>query len=184
MSKSTIITLSVIGFVVIFGLTALFMGISYSNGEIRLRNALTAKQKDNQSEFDNLWKKISQTVQVTEKDRESLKEIFIAHADARSGGQPDSGALATWINESVPNIDSATFTNLQNIIVGSRDAWTQRQKELLDMKRAHDDRLDTVPSSWFVGGRPRIEVQIITSTKTDAVFQRGSDDDVDLFGDE
>ena len=157
------------------------MGISYSNGEIRLRNAITAKQKDNTSEFDNLWKKITQTVQVAEKDRESLQEIFNSYANARSGGQPDNGALATWINESVPNVDSATFTNLQNIITGSRDAWTQRQKELLDMKRAHDDRLTTFPSSVFVGGRGAIEVQIITSTKTDAIFQSGSDDDVDLF---
>lgn len=181
MSKNTIITLSVIGFVVIFGLTALFMGISYSNGEIRLRNAITAKQRDNTSEFDNLWKKISQTVQVAEKDRASLMEIFNSYAQARSSGQPDNGALATWINESVPNVDSTTFTNLQNIIAGSRDAWTQRQKELLDMKRAHDNRLDTFPSSVFVGGRPRIEVQIITSTRTDAVFQQGTDDDVDLF---
>lgn len=183
MSKTTGIVISIGVLLAVVGLSILFMGISYSNGEVRLRNAITAKQRDNTSEFDNMWKKISQTVQVTQKDRDSLKQIFIEYASARGGNAPRGGALATWISEAVPNIDSATFTNLQNILVGSRDAWTQRQKELLDMSREHNNRLDTFPSSLFVGGRPRIEVQIITSSKTEAVFQNGNDDDTNLFGD-
>ena len=154
--------------------------VSTSNGEIRLRNAITAKQVDNTSEFDNCWKKISQVVQVADKDRESLKGIFVDHAKARTtdGG----GAIMKWVQESVPNVDSKTFVNLQNIIISSRDSWTQRQKELIDLKREHDNVIDTWPSSMICGSRGKIDISIVTSSKTKESFRTGEDNDVDLFG--
>ena len=166
--------------VVLLGIVVLGIGCSAVNQEARLRNAITAKQKDNTSEFDNMWKKISQTVQVTDRSRDSLKEIFVEHAKARTG-DGKGGELMKWVQESCPNVDNSTFTNLQNIIVGSRDSWTQRQKEILDLKREHENLRTTYPSSFFVGSKPEIQVQIVTSAKTDAAFSTGKDEDVELF---
>jgi len=36
-------------------------------------------------------------------------------------------------------------------------------------------------TSWFVGGRGKIDVQIVTSTRAEAAFETGKDDDTDLF---
>lgn len=170
------------GAVVVLGLVAVVAGVGCSalNGEARLRNAITAKQKDNQSEFDNLWKKVSQVAQVAEKDRDSLKDIIIAHAEARTGSG-GGGEVMKWVQESVPTVPPDTMRNLQNLIAGSRDSFTQRQKELLDLKREHDNLLTTMPSSWFLGGKSPIDVRIITSNRAEKAMETGKDEDVKVF---
>ena len=46
--------------------------------------------------------------------------------------------------KSIPNVDESTkiYSQVMNIVVSSRDSWTSRQKEILDMKRVHDDIID------------------------------------------
>ena len=161
--------------VVIIGL----MYVSYSNAERRLRNQITAKQTDNTSELDNVQKKISQIVQVSDIQMAALKDIIVGNAQARAQG---AGSLATLVKEAVPNLDTTitTFNNIINIITGSRDAWTMRQKELLDLKREHDNMIDTFPSSLIVGGRGKIDVVIVTSGRVKENFRTGEDNDIDL----
>jgi hypothetical protein len=169
-------------------LVALFLAawvIGLSNKDKQFRNLLEAKQADNTSEFDNLRKKISQSVEVPDMAFDKLKEVFNEYADARSGDKNASAALANWIHEAVPNVDvaSETFVNLQNIITSSRDAWTQRQKELLDIKRQHDNLLDTDPGGFVLRsflGREEVDVQIVTSTLAERAFETGTDDDFSL----
>lgn len=174
MSKiSIIVGVSVFVLVLVVGLTF----VSFSNKEHRVRNQITAKQRDNQSELDNVQKKISQSVQVTDIQMAALKDIIVGNAQARKGG---SGTLATFVTEAVPNLDTGTFQNLQNIIAGSRDAFTMRQKELLDLKREHDNLIDTWPSSMIVGGRGKIEVTIVTSSHAKENFRTGEDNDIQL----
>lgn len=159
-------------------------GVSYKNQEVRLRSLIVNKQKDNESEFDNMWKKISQTAQIDEKARDTLKDIFVSHAEARNSSGSQDGSLMKWVQESVPQVNLATTQNLMNIVTGSRDSWTFRQKELLDYKREHDILLDSVPSGWFIsvfGNSEHIEVKIITSTRSAEAMNTGKDDDVELF---
>jgi len=75
------------------------------------------------------------------------------------------------------------MNNLQNIIIGSRDSWTMRQKELLDLKREHDNLIDVFPSSVVCGilGREKIDVTIVVSLKAEQDFKSGSDNDIKLF---
>jgi hypothetical protein len=164
--------------VLVLTLVAGITCIGISNGEVRLRNAIKAKQEDNKSEFDNMFKKIAQTTQVAKFDRDSLLRIFVEHAGARKVGGENQ--LMTWVKESIPNVDPSCLKNLMNIIVSSRDQWTMRQKEILDLKREHDNLRGTWPGSWIVGGRPEIQVTIVTSTKTEKAFGTGKDDDVDM----
>lgn len=184
MSKGTMIGLASVAVVFLFGIVISIMWVGASNSEIGLRNRIEAKQRDNGSEFDNMWKKISQSAQVTDAAKNALQEIFTEHAKARNTG--GGGGLAKWVQESVPNIqpDSIPFRNLMNIITSSRDRWTMRQKELLDLSRAHNDILAKFPSSLFVGSRGKIEVQIVTSGRTKEAFATGEDENLDLFGKE
>lgn len=154
--------------------------ISYSNSEIRLRNTIEAKQKDNTSEFDNMWKKIQQVAQVTEKERDSLMQVFNTYAQARSGGN-DGQMVMKWIQESIPNVSSDLYKNLQNIITSSRDSWTMRQKELISLNNERNILIEQFPGSLFLSGRPKIEIKIITSARTERTFETGRDDDTDLF---
>lgn len=179
MKKSTLAIIACAVGVGVIAAYVFFASIGYSNAEKRQRNLITAKQRDNHSELDNMMKVIGQTAQVSQEQMKMLKEIIIGHAEARSG--KGGGSLATLVREVVPNVDTKTFQNLQNIIVASRNSWTQRQKELLDIKRVHDNLIDEAPSSWFVGSRGKIDVQIVTSSKAEAAFEAGKDDDTDLF---
>lgn len=172
------------GIFLVLGLViALILGIFFvttMNKETRLRNQITAKQTDNTSEYDNLWKKLSQSAQVTDAQKEALREIIVGNAQARKSG---GGSLATMVHEAVPTVDTSTFNNLLNIVTSSRDAWTMRQKELIDLKREHDNIIDLFPSNiiCMVLGRQKIDIKIVTSSRTGEAFKTGKDDDVDLF---
>lgn len=165
---------------VLIGLVLFGMSVGYNNSDARFRNLAKTKQEDNNNEYDAMWKKIAQVAEVTEAQKDALKDIFEGYAKARTGSG-EGGSVAKWIQESVPHVDTSTFNNLQNIIVSSRDRFTQRQKELLDIKREHDNLLDTALSRWFISNTTRIDVQIVTSTRTKKAFETGVDDDVNVF---
>jgi hypothetical protein len=176
-----IIALSIAGVMLLTGMIFITYIISTSNTEVSLRTLIEAKQLDNTSEYDNMWKKISQVAQVTNAQKDSLKEIFVSYAEARTSD--GGGSIAKWIQESVPNVDTTIFNNLQNIITGSRDSWTQRQKELIDIHREHTQLMRKFPSSMILSfmGRKEIEIKVITSTRTTEVFENEKDDNVDVF---
>jgi hypothetical protein len=181
MSKGIIVALAVVGVILVTIFSIVGMFISCSNQEAILRTTIEAKLTDNTSEFDNMVKKISQVAQVSQKQMEMLKDIFVGYADART---PDSGGqLMTWIKESVPNVDMSTMNNLQNIIVGSRDSWTMRQKELVDLSREHTKLLRVFPSSFVLSilGRKEVPIVIVTSGRTEKAFATGKDDDTNVF---
>src|SRR5579864_7402620 len=141
-------TLIVIG--ILFGvvaLAALLIGgsfVSTLNREGSLKVTIENKQTDNKNEMDNMWKTISQVAQVTDAQKNALMDIFNGYASARTG-QNKGGSLANWIKEAVPNVDTSTFNNLQNIITSKRDGFVQRQKELLDLNREHNTMFAVFP---------------------------------------
>ncbi len=182
MSK-TILTLIVLAVIAlgIGGCSAVY-GVSTYNTAKRLHNMYDAKLVDNTSEFDNMWKKISQTAQIPEAKKDALKEIFNGYASARTGNG-DGGSMMKWVQESIPNPDLSEFKDVMNIIVGSRDSWTNRQKELVDIARQYNEMLAVFPSNIFLGlfGMEKIDPKVVTSSRTDNAFKTGKDDDVDLF---
>jgi hypothetical protein len=165
---------------VLLVIIVLGMYVSYNNKEVALRNQATAVQRDLHSQLDLVTKKISQTAQVTKLQMDSIKEIIIGNSQARG---KSNGSLATLVHEAVPDIAPTTpaFTNLQNIIAGARDSYASKQTLLLDIKREHDNIIDKIPSGWFVGGRPKLEVQIVTSSRVEEAFRTGVDDDDSVF---
>lgn len=154
------------------------MSLSYKRKENNLRQLVLAKKKDNENQFDNVWKKISQVAEVTDGQKEALKEIIIGYAKARGEG---GGSLSKSIREAVPNVDTSTFNNLQNIIVSSRDGFTRNQTELVDLKRAHDLLLTDPISGFFLSDKQPIEITIVTSSRTGKAFETGKDDDTSVF---
>lgn len=181
MNKTLIAVLGFLGVGVLAAVMLFVMGISFHNKEVRLRNTIVNKQTDNKNEMDAMWKNISQVAQVADKDRKSLMEIFNGYADART--PQNAGSIMNWIKEAIPSVDNKTMVNLQNVIVSQRDGFKFRQKEILDLKREHDNIIDTFPNAIFAGflGRKKIDVVIVTSTRTEDAFKSGKDDDTKLF---
>ena len=172
-----------IGLTILLITAGIFLGgsfISYYNQDAELRTAITAKLQDNQNEFDLMTKKIKQTAKVSDKQMTNLKDILLGYAEART---PEAkNQMMTWVQESVPNVDTYTYNNLKNIIAGSRDRFAMRQKELIDMKREHDLLLTKFPSGLFlqIMGKKKIDITVVTSSNTEKAFKTGKDDDIGL----
>jgi len=183
MSKTLVAVLGCLGVGLLLLVVIAGMAIGFHNKEVRLRNLIVNKQTDNKNQMDKMWKNIDQVAQVSDEQKKALVEIFTSHAAARtSEGQ---GRVMAWIKESVPDASptSKTYLNLQNIIVSERDGFTMRQKEILDFKREHDNIIDVFPGNIFamIMNRKKIDVVIVTSTRTEKAFESGKDDDTDLF---
>lgn len=178
--KGLIVGLIGLGVAVVLGAILLFMYVGYSNSEVQLRNQITAKQKANEASFDTCWKIIKQQAQVAETYKDGFKEIYVGLMEGRH--YEKGGALMKFITEANPAFDIRLFEKVSNSIEAQRTSFLRDQQQLLDLKREHDNLLDVLPGSIFVGGRPRIEVKIITSGATQETFRTGEENDVDVFG--
>lgn len=174
-------------FIIIGGVIALFlliyipMSISYSNYANRTEEAAIAKTQACKVDYDNMWKIIQQQAGVTEHYEESFKEIYTELIDGRYSTDDGKGALMSWIQEDNPTFDSKLFDKLMNTIESQRTDFSTRQKELISIGEDYNKNRVTFPASWFIGDRPRMDVTIVTSTKTEKVYETGIDDDVNLF---
>ena len=172
-----------IGFliVVVLGGGCIFSkGVSVYNTHIDLKNQIEAKQKANEAIFDNTWKKINQTVQVSDKYKDGLKEVLLAYTSGRSKG--DSQLLMDWTKEAVPTFDSSIYKQINNVITSSRDDFTKNQEILIDLSRQHQQFIQKFPNNVFCAilGIKEIEIKVVTSSKTEEAFNTGKEDDIKL----
>ena len=172
-----------IGFliVVVLGGVCIFSkGVSVYNTHIDLKNQIEAKQKANETIFDNTWKKINPTVQVSDKYKDGLKEVLLAYTSGRSKG--DSQLLMDWTKEAVPTFDSSIYKQINNVITSSRDDFTKNQEILIDLSRQHQQFIQKFPNNVFCAilGIKEIEIKVITSSKTEEAFNTGKEDDIKL----
>jgi len=166
--------------VVGFLLLVIIVWISASNREIDLRNKITAQQKNVEVVFDNTWKTISQEAKVSEKYKDSFKEIYTELMSERYS-ESDQQSLMRWVTEANPNFDASIYTKLMSTINATRAEFTREQTKLLAFKNAHDNVIDKFPSSIFVGGRGKIDVNVVTSDKTEKVFEDGKENNIEVF---
>lgn len=185
MSKALLVIAGLFGIGALLGVILLVMGVSFHNKDAVQRNLVTTKQTDNTSEMDAMWKIIEQNAQVTTEQKQALVEIFNGYADART--PQDGGKLMLWVKEAIPNAEptSKAYIQLMNTITAQREGFKFRQKELLDLNRERNTTLDKFPGSLLAmvcpGDHKKINVVIVTSTRTQDAFKTGKDDDVDLF---
>ena len=166
--------------VVLGGVCIFSKGVSVYNTHIDLKNQIEAKQKANEAIFDNTWKKINQTVQVSDKYKDGLKEVLLAYTSGRSKG--DSQLLMDWTKEAVPTFDSSIYKQINNVITSSRDDFTKNQEILIDLSRQHQQFIQKFPNNVFCAilGIKEIEIKVVTSSKTEEAFNTGKEDDIKL----
>lgn len=179
---TTTAKVGLVGFVAAAVLVATYflLSISYSNTEIRLRNQLTAKESARVAIFDETWKSVKQIAQVTDKYAEDFKEIYPELMSERYGNAR-GGALMSWVQESNPDLSTDLYQKLANVIEIKRAEFTNIQRQVIDVKREHDNILDTFPGSHFLADRQKIDITVISSEKTKGVISSGEENNIDIF---
>jgi hypothetical protein len=175
------VTLGVMAVIIALGIGVAMAFMRTSNTEVSLRAQVAAQQQSNEAVFDNTWKILSQQAQLTEAHKEAFKSIYVGLMEGRYNSGTGKGSLMVWIKEQNPVYDQSNYSRLMNSIEVQRTNFTREQQKLIDLKREHDVLLTTYPSQWFVGSRPKIDIVIVTSSRTGEAFREGKDDQVDLY---
>ena len=182
--KATTVLLTTILVMVFGGIACLLivggMWASANNKEVGLRNAFAAQQKSNESSFDKMWKTLQQQTGVADHERESFKQTY-SQIMQDTKGVAGNGQLASFFTQAKIDISPGLFSQLMSSIEAQRAMFHEDQRHLLKIKQEHDDVLQKFPSNLFVGYRSQLEAKIVTSTRTDATFVSGKDDDVNLY---
>lgn len=176
--------LAVAGVAALLFVVWLLVGVGVRNREASLRAQFTNVQKANQVDYDAMWKIIQQTAQVPgqySKDFERSYSAIIA-----SGGGTDQNAVrglfAVAAGMKMPQLDSALYRKVQDVIESERTKFANAQKDALAIKNEHDVLRTTWPGSMYVGSTAQLEMRLVTSTRTDRAFESGKDDQTDLYG--
>lgn len=174
------ILLGLLVFISIAIFTIISKGVGLYNQEVTLRNQIVAQQKVNQTVFDNMWKTIKQTTNVSDKYKKDFVDVLTAYTEGRNGDNKQ--LLMKWGNEAVPQFDSSMYKQINNVISANRADFMESQEVLIDLNRTHDNLLDTFPNNIYfkVMGIKKIDITVVTSSKTEETFKTGKEDNVDL----
>jgi len=176
---------AVVALLGVFAVFGVALGaLNFFNTSTTLITQYEAKTDANKADFDNTWKTISQVAQVPSKYKEDFEGVYKTYMESRKGGNTGDGAMLSFLSEAVPHYDAqALYAKVQVVVESKRESWTMRQKELRDLKRAHDTLVRTFPGVMYnvVIGHDELEAIMITSTKTEKTFATGLDENTDLF---
>ncbi len=180
-----VIGFSILGVAVLLAVVFLGTALSYRSDCVRLENRVVAQYKQNQNNYDNMWKKFKEMAQVPEQYVEDMKKIW---GDTMKGryGEQGSQAVFQFIREHNPQLDAAVYTRLQAAIEAGRNGFAADQQQLIDIKREYATLLQG-NTALFVGwmfGFPKIDLDkydIVTSDQTEDAFKKKKADEVDIF---
>jgi len=181
MGKGTIVGLVLAGLLVVVGVIIFMVGVGYKNEEVVLRNQADAQQDANKVVFDKTWKTIKQKAGVVDKYADDFKGIYAGLMKSRYQGDQKNNPMFKWIQERNPDFSVELYKDLSAAIESNRAEFLRVQKRIIDIKREHDNLRMVWPAKIWVGGVAELEIQIITSEKTETVFKTGKEEDVDLF---
>lgn len=179
MDNKQITILSIVGGFLLITFLFFMMNISYNNTAISLENQAKAQQNVNKTVYDTVWKTIKQKAQLSDKYESQFKNVYVDIMQERK--YEKGGQMWKFVAESNPQFDSSLLLDLANTIEGQRIRFETSQKMLIDIKREHDNLRQKFPSSMFVGGRPELKIDVVTSEKTKQIFSTCEENDIDIF---
>lgn len=174
-----IVTWILVAVVFVIGGILLSNYFSYNNQEVALRQQAEAQRVKIESNYDAMWKIISQQAQISSQYKDAFKEIYpdlIAGRYSNGGGQ-----FMQWIKECNPEFDTNMYKTLMQTVDVKRTEFSKDQQRMADIIREHSTLCQTYPSKWFISNTAPIEYTVISSTRTKTAVETGIDDDVNLF---
>lgn len=178
------VLLALFAILAIFGAGCLAAVIGTNNSCVYQEKGLKAQYKQNQNNYDNMWKKFKEVASVPAMYTEDLKKIYDSAITKRYGGE-GSQAMFQWLKEHNPNFDAGIYKQIQQVIEAGRNDFEANQKMLLDKKRQYEVTLETFPSGMIAGalGFPKVdldEFDIVTSNQTKETFATKKSDVIKL----
>lgn len=170
--------LIILTIVVLIIIILLILYFHYNNCEIALRKQADAQLGKIKSTFDKTWKVISQKTQVADEYRKAFEQIYPKLIGGRY--QETKNEVMRWINEDNPEFKEEVYLDLMNSIESLRSEFKHSQDRILDIIREHTTLCESYPAKWFITHKTPIEYQVISSTYTEDVLEKGKEDDVHL----
>jgi hypothetical protein len=188
----------ILGSAAVLALASIGSCVSFYNQAAKLENATIAQVKSNMATYDTMWKSVAEVAQVPVKYKDDFKDILLAETSAKFG---EAGTTATmqWFQERDLRLPPELYTKVQTVIEANRASFKRGQDELADKQRRYADHLGSVGGRFWSGitGHPHevegehappkdldgdgvltvFDYAIITSAKTEAVFETGREDE-------
>jgi hypothetical protein len=184
--------------VLVIGIGIFVAGVSWYNTAVSLEEATKAQYRDNQNQYDAMWKKIKEVAQVPEKYKEDFKDIIVSETKAKFG-EGGSKAAFQWFRDRDVKLDASVYKKVQNVIETGRNDFKRGQTELLDKQRKYGYHLKSFWGRFWAGwydmpgvvagdvappsdkdGDGKLTVldyDIVTSKKTKATFESGEENE-------
>lgn len=175
MSKTLIIIGSV--FLALFVLFGSFVGYGFSvyNQANSFERALIAERDNNRNILSNYGKKIAESAQIPEMQRDDFIKVVTAQMQGRYG--PDgSKASFQWIKENNISLDTSVYTKLQQLVESGRNEFRNGQTKMISVKQGYTTVLGSAPRGIFMTmmGYPKINLSdydIVSDDRTEKAFQ-------------
>lgn len=161
---------------------AVILGGSYISAHNKANSheqGIIAAQDNSEVILGQYGQKIREISQVPGMQAEDLVNIITAANESRYGSGGLDGVM-TWITEQNPNLDQATYTQLQWEISAGREQFTQSQSLVVDRVRAYKTDLGSFwTGTWMsTSGWPRINLEdygIVTTQDARDTFTTKTD---------
>jgi hypothetical protein len=184
MSTGVKIGIAVAAIFVLVGGGCVASVIGTNNDLVAKEQGIKAQYKQNQNNYDNMWKKFKEVSQVPAMYTEDLKKVYDSAIQSRYGAG-GSKAMFQWLKEHNPQFDSAMYTKIQTVVESGRNSFQADQKMLIDKKRVYETQIGQFPTSMIASwlGFPKIDLEeydIVTSGDTEKVFKEKKANEVNL----
>lgn len=157
--------------------------VNFSNDANGFEVDIPAQYQQMKNVYDNGWKQVMETAQVTDNYTDQMKEVWQAALAGRYGSK-GSQAVFQFIKEANPTIDASLQKKVQEQIEGFHSTFSASQTKIISEKQSYGRYLNATTSGRFynmLGHYPHIacgipdgsddKYAILTSDKTDTDFQ-------------
>lgn len=142
--------------------------ITANNAGNRSEQQVRAFWEDNENLLAQYMQRVKEAAQVPAMQRDDLIAVFTGANESRYG-KTGSAAVMQWIQEQNPNLDQATYVQIQRIIEAGREQFAKGQTRLVDAKRSYRTALGNFWGGFWLrtAGYPTIKVGYPIGAKDD-----------------
>lgn len=179
----------IVGFGLLGLVFSIFVGIfmayvgAFNNGNVMEQN-IVAAYDNNRNILAQYQQKVIEASQVSEFYANDLKEVVSAALEGRYG---TNGAKAVFqaISEQNPNVDSAVYLKIQQIIDSGRKDFEVAQTRLIDNRRIYQTNLGYFWTGTMLkfAGYPKIDLSkydIVTTANVEQTFETKKEEPLKL----
>lgn len=156
---------------------------AWSNGN-RQEQQLKASYADLKNQLAQYGNKLAETAQVPDMYRDDVIAVATAAIEGRYG-ENGSRAVFQMLQEQNPQIDSALYVQIQQVIESGRTDFAIAQTKFLDVRRVYETSLGSPwTGTWMrIAGYPTItlaDYDIVTSVRAEDAFKTKTEEPIKL----